>query len=224
MHLALCPGCLGGAAAPHASPTEPPHLPPERIMDCSCCIGRLWGQYSFTIAAFSPPALPHPRPRPHIPSHGKYSMPDTLPVTRPLADGFKIVKQYTRLAALWPRDALRPNLPFTRAIDRHGQPFGLQPTTPVPEDASKKSHSPPPAATPAPSSPPDAKLEQAQVNALFSLLENRYTNKYPLSPAVLKPTSAPGHYIKLMEEIERAPQKTWWQAKVDEWKMKIRWS
>jgi len=26
-----------------------------------------------------------------------------------------------------------------------------------------------------------------------------------------------------MEEIERAPGKSWWSAKLDEWKMKIRW-
>jgi cytochrome b pre-mRNA-processing protein 6 len=63
-----------------------------------------------------------------------------------------------------------------------------------------------------------------RTRALFSLLENRYSKKYALSEAVLKPASAPEHYERLMQEIERAPGKTWWQAKVDEWKMKIRWS
>ena len=78
-----------------------------------------------------------------------------------------------------------------------------------------------PTKTPSPANP---QLEQAQVNALFSLLEDRYSKKYPLSSDVLKPTSAPEHYTKLMEEIERAPKKSWWEAKVDEWKMKIRWT
>lgn len=41
---------------------------------------------------------------------------------------------------------------------------------------------------------------------------------------MLRPKSNPEHYERLLEEIERAPGKTWWQAKVDEWKMKIRWS
>jgi cytochrome b pre-mRNA-processing protein 6 len=58
---------------------------------------------------------------------------------------------------------------------------------------------------------------------LFSLLEDRYSKKYPLSQSVYEPRSAPDHYTNLMREIEKAPQKTWWQAKVDEWKMKIRW-
>ena len=40
---------------------------------------------------------------------------------------------------------------------------------------------------------------------------------------MFKPRSAPEHYSNLMAEIERAPQKSWWEAKVDEWKMKIRW-
>ena len=98
----------------------------------------------------------------------------------------------------------------------------MQPLAPAPEEASKSKSAAP--SQPAPSSPANPKLEQAQVNALFSLLENRYSTKYALSPGVLKPTSAPEHYTRLMEEIERAPKKTWWEAKVDQWKMKIRWS
>ncbi|CAO2656227.1 Nn.00g050300.m01.CDS01 [Neocucurbitaria sp. VM-36] len=134
-----------------------------------------------------------------------------------------IAKQYTRLLALWPKDALRPNLPFTRAIEHRAAPYGVPPITPVPQDAKPTPSAPAPS-TPAPSTPPHPQLEQAQVNALYSLLEDRYSKRYALSPGVLKPTSAPEHYTRLMEEIERAPQKTWWQAKLDEWKMKIRWS
>ncbi|KAJ4365735.1 hypothetical protein N0V83_008355 [Neocucurbitaria cava] len=134
-----------------------------------------------------------------------------------------IAKQYTRLLALWPKDALRPTLPFTRAIEHRAAPFGVQPITPIPQDSKTKPSAPAPS-NPPPSTPPNPQLEQSQVNALFSLLDDRYSKKYALSPGVLKPTSAPEHYTNLMEEIERAPQKTWWQAKLDEWKMKIRWS
>jgi cytochrome b pre-mRNA-processing protein 6 len=134
----------------------------------------------------------------------------------------QIAKQYTRLLTLWPKDALRPNLPFTRAIEHHGRPFGVQPIAPAAEEATKSKAAAP--SQPAPSSPANPKPEQAQVNALYSLLENRYSTKYALSPGVLRPTSAPEHYTRLMEEIERAPKKTWWEAKLDQWKMKIRWS
>ncbi|KAL6707352.1 hypothetical protein ACN47E_004131 [Coniothyrium glycines] len=136
----------------------------------------------------------------------------------------QITRQYTRLLALWPKDALRPNLPFTRAIEHRGQPFGLLPLTPAPEESQRPTPNLKVAATPAkPASASSPQLEQAQINALFSLLEDRYSRKYALSPAVLQPRSAPEHYTALMAEIERAPKKSWWESKVDEWKMKIRW-
>jgi cytochrome b pre-mRNA-processing protein 6 len=90
-------------------------------------------------------------------------------------------------------------------------------TTPVPSPADVPVTS---ASTHANASPAQ---EIPQVTALFSLLEDRYKTKYPLSEAVFRPRSAPAHYEELMKEIERAPGKTWWQAKVDEWKMMIRW-
>jgi len=93
----------------------------------------------------------------------------------------------------------------------------VKPVSPPP---SQKPSSATPSAPPAPSSPED---ERAKINALFSLLENRYSKRYPLSPDVLKPSSNPEHYDRLMKEIERAPHKSWWQAKLDEWKGKIRW-
>lgn len=143
----------------------------------------------------------------------------------------QIAKQYTRLLRLWPTDALRPNLPFTRAIESRALPYGVTPLS-----SASNSGKTPKSTSAAPSKsdisattasthaqPANPQLEIAQITALYSLLENRYAKKYPLSEAVFKPTSAPEHYTKLMEEIERAPQKTWWQAKVDEWKMKIRW-
>ncbi|KAF2851220.1 hypothetical protein T440DRAFT_498641 [Plenodomus tracheiphilus IPT5] len=148
-----------------------------------------------------------------------------------------IAKHYTRLLALWPKDALRPNLPFTRAIEHRGQPFGVKPSEPSPSStpsASKPSSKTPSnstiTSTSTSSTPPQNSnsnaphLEIPHINALFSLLENRYAKKYALSPEALKPKSAPEHYTRLMEEIERAPKRTWWQAKVEEWKMKVRWS
>ena len=143
----------------------------------------------------------------------------------------QITKQYARLLRLWPIDALRPNLPFTRAIESRALPYGVTPLSLTSNSAkSSKLASPAPSkadvsatTTSTHAQPANLQLETAQITALYSLLEDRYAKKYPLSEAVFKPTSAPEHYTKLMEEIERAPQKTWWQAKVDEWKMKIRW-
>lgn len=69
----------------------------------------------------------------------------------------------------------------------------------------------------------DMRVELANVNALYLLMENKFSKKYPISQEVLRPKSNPEHYDRLMEEIERAPQKSWWSAKLDEWRMKVRW-
>ncbi|KAF2641520.1 hypothetical protein P280DRAFT_517717 [Massarina eburnea CBS 473.64] len=131
-----------------------------------------------------------------------------------------VANHYTRILSLWPQDALRPNSPFTRTIEKRGLPFGVQPLPPSDPSVSKEK---PSIAAAKPSSPPSPQSEAPQINALYTLLEDRYSKKYPLSPAVFRPTSNPEYYDRLMAEIERAPQKSWLQAKLDEWKLKIRW-
>jgi cytochrome b pre-mRNA-processing protein 6 len=96
----------------------------------------------------------------------------------------QIAKQYTRLLSLWPKDALRPNQPFTRAIEYRGQAYGIKAIESTAEGSKAQ---PTPVKASAPASPRNPQLEQAQVNALYSLLENRYSNKYTLSPNIFKP-------------------------------------
>ena len=114
----------------------------------------------------------------------------------------QVAKQYTRLIALWPKDALRPNLPFTRAIEHRGVPHGVEPLPRPNEAQEQKQKITSIASEPAAPTPLSPQAEQAQINALFSLLENRYSNKYPLSQSVYEPRSAPDHYTNLMQEIE----------------------
>ncbi|KAF2000428.1 hypothetical protein P154DRAFT_576106 [Amniculicola lignicola CBS 123094] len=147
----------------------------------------------------------------------------------------QVQKSYTRILSLWPTDALRPNLPFTATIAQRCARYGIpisSPTTPgSTEDikakpsttATKPATNPLLSALPTTTLPLNVKLEQRQIVALQMLLDNKYSKQYPLRPEVLKPRSNPEHYDRLMEEIERAPGKTWFQAKLDEWKMKIRW-
>lgn len=49
---------------------------------------------------------------------------------------------------------------------------------------------------------------EAETNALFTLLENRYSRKYPLSKSTTSPASDPEHYGRLLEELEEAPERT----------------
>ncbi|KAF2751839.1 hypothetical protein M011DRAFT_463334 [Sporormia fimetaria CBS 119925] len=129
-----------------------------------------------------------------------------------------IVRHYTRLLQLWPKDALRPNQPFTKAIEHRALPYGVKPLSESPAAISKNSEQ-----NTAPAVQLDSKVELDNIRALYSLLDNKFSKKYPITQAVLKPTSNPKHYDRLMQEIERAPKKSWLQGKIDEWKMKIRW-
>ncbi|KAF2278406.1 uncharacterized protein EI97DRAFT_431631 [Westerdykella ornata] len=128
-----------------------------------------------------------------------------------------IAKHYTRLLTLWPKDPLRRE-PFTKVIERRAAPYGVQPLrSPDSKSATNvKSEGNRTAAALNPS------RELPQVNALYSLLSNRYSTLYPTSPALLKPASNPEHYDRLIADIERAPNKSWLQAMWDNWKMKIR--
>ncbi|KAH9862304.1 hypothetical protein IAQ61_010507 [Plenodomus lingam] len=137
-----------------------------------------------------------------------------------------IAHNYTRLLTLWPKDALRPTQPFTTAILHRASRYGVSPpsSSSTPSTPPSSSSSPPKPSSTSPSAPATPTHEHPHLNALFSLLENRYTRKYPLSPGVLKPVSAPLHYENLMREIERAPGRSWWEAKIEAWRGKIRWA
>lgn len=60
-----------------------------------------------------------------------------------------------------------------------------------------------------------------QVNALVSLLANRYATAYPTSPApesatggMMTPRSNPTYYGDLMRDLEAAPTRSWGQRVV----------
>ncbi|KAF2200981.1 hypothetical protein GQ43DRAFT_463544 [Delitschia confertaspora ATCC 74209] len=152
----------------------------------------------------------------------------------------RIAKHYTRLLSLWPKDPLRPNLPFTSALEHRIKQFEQNPvtaSTSIPSSTSPSAKSSSPASktstskstkaattpkAPTPIQSP-AQSELLNVNALYSLVENRYSKRYPTSPGLLRPTSNPEYYETLMAEIERAPNKSWLKAVWDEWRMKVRW-
>ncbi|KAF2470345.1 uncharacterized protein BDR25DRAFT_303872 [Lindgomyces ingoldianus] len=131
----------------------------------------------------------------------------------------RISKHYHRLLTLWPKDPLRPNLPFTKTLEHRVARFAPvsspSPSSLPPHPRASESRTPAPSAS--------AKSELVDINAVYSLLENRYKNRYPVSPGLLKPVSNPEYYDRLMAEIEKAPTKSWLRAKLDEWKMKVRW-
>jgi len=92
-----------------------------------------------------------------------------------------------RVLAQWPQDILRPNLQLQNFLARRLED-GPQGATWARLDAT-------------------AQLKQ--VNALYSLLENRYSLKYKPSELLMQPRSKPTYYTDLITELDEAPTLTW---------------
>ncbi|KAF2219420.1 hypothetical protein BDZ85DRAFT_285264 [Elsinoe ampelina] len=109
-----------------------------------------------------------------------------------------VAKHYGRLASLWPTDVLRPETQFQKVlrsrIDNAPKPDpeiqGFLEKVLGPDQQSRS-----------------AGLKE--VNALYSLLENRYTKASPFSSEMMRPKSDPDYYNKLEKELEATPSRSW---------------
>ncbi|KAF2738279.1 hypothetical protein EJ04DRAFT_509696 [Polyplosphaeria fusca] len=136
-----------------------------------------------------------------------------------------IAFHYKRLLTLWPKDPLRPNLPFqkpiefraTRFAEAHAPKTAPASPTPAPTAQSAKATAAPLAAANV-----SSQTELKNINALYSLLDNRYTKLYPTSAAMLNPKGNPEYYEKLLADIAEAPNRSWIKAKWENLKMKVR--
>lgn len=54
----------------------------------------------------------------------------------------------------------------------------------------------------------DEPKEMRQVNALYSLLDNRFAKESPMPSSLRNPTSSPTHYDDVLIESERAPNRS----------------
>ncbi|KAL4788216.1 hypothetical protein BJX76DRAFT_316669 [Aspergillus varians] len=103
----------------------------------------------------------------------------------------------SRLATLlkhWPADPIRPS---SVSVQTYLQ-SRLSPSQPA--QPSKNSTT-----TPAPT----GTISDSSLNALSSLLEDRYARRYPLSPKLRHPASNPDHYDNLIREFDEAPSRDW---------------
>jgi cytochrome b pre-mRNA-processing protein 6 len=64
--------------------------------------------------------------------------------------------------------------------------------------------------------------EMSQVNALYSLLENRYATAYPTPEKMRYPESRKTHYDDLLQELEAAPTRGRWESFVQRLKGRFR--
>lgn len=108
----------------------------------------------------------------------------------------------TRISHLlnhWPSDPVRPaSVSVQNYLRSRLPPQSLsQQSQPQPQSQSQS----PPA--------PGAELSESSLNALSSLLENRYARRYPLPPKLRRPASNPDHYDNVIKEFAEAPSRDW---------------
>ncbi|KAB5533459.1 hypothetical protein GE09DRAFT_1227475 [Coniochaeta sp. 2T2.1] len=96
-----------------------------------------------------------------------------------------VYRTFTEALAKWPRDPLRPDCQLHDVVGKRIEKELAQ----------------------AGGTATEAQIKQ--VNALYSLLENRYKSTYRISGSLMKPKSNPTHYTDLMKELEEAPTRSW---------------
>ncbi|KAE8449977.1 hypothetical protein EG329_007116 [Mollisiaceae sp. DMI_Dod_QoI] len=117
-------------------------------------------------------------------------------------------KHFIRALSRWPKDNLRPDCQFQdvmrKRIDKRFLPASSSNT--------------PKAAQAVANSGIDERMELEQANVLYSLLENRYSRKYPITGSLMTPASNPHHYENLINELEEAPERSWFGRMTNKWK------
>ncbi|KAG9562846.1 hypothetical protein KCU77_g5264, partial [Aureobasidium melanogenum] len=118
-------------------------------------------------------------------------------------------KHYARILSQWPVDRLRPEISFQSVLKKR---LEAAPVATINEANTARTQAPKP------------RNEAREINALYSLLENRYSSAYPLSNAMMHPASAPDHYTTLVKELDEVPDRTFFQRVASRFRGMIRLS
>ncbi|KAF7504166.1 hypothetical protein GJ744_002635 [Endocarpon pusillum] len=152
-------------------------------------------------------------------------------------------KHWLRILRLWPTDPVRPQTVSFQHIMRQRLSKTHPSPSPSPSDSPTTSASlaadsvkandalvtavPPPSSNPpSTTSTPswDESHQLRQVNALYSLLENRYATENPFPQNLRRPISDPEYYDVLVRELEEAPKRSWLAGLVKRIKGSLRFS
>ncbi|RPA79787.1 hypothetical protein BJ508DRAFT_363016 [Ascobolus immersus RN42] len=129
-----------------------------------------------------------------------------------MASASALRRGYLRAIEHWPSDPIRPELSFADFLqNRVKTDFGIAEDGKV--DGSVK---------PVTAVDFNAEDSKRQLNAIMTLLDNRYKQKYPVTDHILRPASNPDYYQKLVDEIDEAPKRSWLGRKINAWKGWIR--
>ncbi|OJD19715.1 hypothetical protein AJ78_00338 [Emergomyces pasteurianus Ep9510] len=97
-----------------------------------------------------------------------------------------------RLISRWPSDPVRPSSVSVQTYLKARLPTSSPSATTQPQSQSHPQQ-----------------LSASSINALYSLLENRYEKQYPLPQNLRHPRSAPSHYDDVLREFREAPGRGW---------------
>ncbi|KAK2808923.1 hypothetical protein FQN50_004196 [Emmonsiellopsis sp. PD_5] len=103
----------------------------------------------------------------------------------------------TTLLKRWPADPVRPAAVSVQTYLQSRIPSNTN-TTPSPSNKT----------TP-PSDKTTPHLSPSSINALYSLLENRYAKQYPLPNHMRHPRAMPDYYERVQREFREAPGRGW---------------
>lgn len=106
----------------------------------------------------------------------------------------QISQHYARLLTRWPADRLRP-------AERHFQRILQQRIQ---------------------AAPAGQRDESREVNAAYLLLDNALRKRNPLSESFMHPASKPDHYTALEQELDEAPNRTWFAGWIKRMKNIVR--
>ncbi|KAI0880872.1 uncharacterized protein GGS22DRAFT_192707 [Annulohypoxylon maeteangense] len=87
-----------------------------------------------------------------------------------------------RALSQWPKDTLRPQIQLQDVLRKRFEQSEL---------------------------PDHEQVKQA--NALYSLMHDRYKNKYPINGSLLNPKSHPNYFTDLVKELEEAPSRSYFE-------------
>ncbi|KIW54448.1 hypothetical protein PV05_06805 [Exophiala xenobiotica] len=114
------------------------------------------------------------------------------------------LKHWARIIKQWPVDKVRPEHVAFQKVMQHRLKELTSPTAAA--DNVKADGA---LVTPANPTQPNQENEMRQINALYSLLEDRYLKEYPMPSKVRHPASRPTYYEDLVKEMGEAPTRTW---------------
>ncbi|KAJ1714298.1 hypothetical protein NYO67_3560 [Aspergillus flavus] len=108
------------------------------------------------------------------------------------------ITRINHLLKHWPTDHVRPSAVSVQTYLQSYLPQTSENASKQPQQQQQSSQSPPPP------------LSEASLNALSSLLEDRYARRYPLPPKLRRPTGNPDYYDNVIKEFSEAPTRDFW--------------